>query len=164
MIRNGPQKRQSKERGSIVFKRVKSHDEDIQTLYKLLDFRGANISHKALPSLEEHRKFVLKHPYRFWYIVKKENLVLGSVYFHFDNSIGINMPRQSSENIAATLEKALCIHRPLQAKKSVRPNMFFINTKPQDRPLEVALKRLGWNVLQLSYASPNHSKEEVKNV
>lgn len=149
---------------SLKFERVRGHDEDIQTLYGLLHDRRTNISHAAMPGLEDHRKFVRGHPYRFWYIVKQNSVALGSVYFHFDNSIGINMPGQPSSVIAATLKKALRTHRPLQGKKSVRSNIFFVNTSSQNRQLEVALRSLGWDVLQVSYVCSSHSEKEVKNV
>lgn len=149
---------------SLEFKKVKGHDEDIQTLYELLAIREISISHKAMPSFEEHRDFVLNHPYRSWYLVRKNNTVLGSVYFHFDNSIGINMPRQSSDVILATLEKATLIHQPLPGIKSVRSGVFFVNVNPQNMALELALRRLGWSVLQVSYVCPGNFAKEAKNV
>lgn len=148
----------------LIFKRVEGHVDDVQALYELLRNRGSNISHTEMPSFEEHRKFVLKHPYRFWYIVKQPSAILGSIYFHYDNSIGINMPGKNSILIAATLKKALCMHKPLKGKKSIRSNAFFVNASPQDRKLKKALRDLGWSVLQVSYACPSYFAKEVTNV
>lgn len=148
----------------LVFKRVKGHKEDVQTLYELLRDRITNISHTTMPSFEDHQKFVRGHPYRFWYIVKQNSVPLGSVYFQFDNSIGINMSRQSSTVIEGTLKKALRTHHPLQGKESVRSKFFFVNTCRQNRQLEAALRSLGWDILQISYVCSTHSEKEVNNV
>lgn len=149
---------------SIEFTRVSGQEEDVQILYDLLHHRRRNISHTAMPSLEDHRRFVLGHPYRFWYLVRQNDAIVGSVYFHFDNSIGINMPNQSSSVVSATLKEALRIHRPLQGRKSVRSRIFFVNASPEDESLEVALRSLGWDVLQVSYAKLSHLAKDVENV
>lgn len=159
MTEKETRRRGSEELIPLVFRRVKGHKEDVQTLYELLRDRGTNISHTAMPVFEEHSKFVLGHPYRFWYIVKQNDVVLGSVYFHFDNSIGINMPGQPSAVIAATLKKALGTHRPLKGKKSARSDFFLINTNPTNSLLEAALRGLGWDILQVSYACPSNFRK-----
>lgn len=63
-------------------------------LYQLLQERpaSANISHKAIPSWEEHKRFLESHPYTAWYLVMKSETsldVLGSIYLTRDNEIGI---------------------------------------------------------------------------
>ena len=65
---------------------------DIQTelLYQQLRSRTNRISHCVLPSYENHKEFVAKHPYRAWFIIRSTDLVLGNVYVQYDNSIGLN--------------------------------------------------------------------------
>lgn len=61
-------------------------------LYDLLDERTPNqsISHKGLPSYEDHIKFVESNPYYAWYIVYNHNDVpVGSTYLTRKNEIGI---------------------------------------------------------------------------
>jgi hypothetical protein len=137
----------------IRFRRITGCQQDIETLYELLQARESGISHVSMPTRSNHRKFVLNHPYRFWYLIEREGVVLGSLYFHFDNSVGISMPRQTSALKRGTLEEALAMHRPLRGVKSVRSGGFFVNASPQDRTLQRALKDLGWVRLQTTYAA-----------
>jgi hypothetical protein len=142
----------------LEFKRIRGSDEDIHALYQLLQLRENNISHVAMPSLAEHYQFVKNHPYRFWYLVKKKNTPIGSIYFHFDNSIGVSIPRQSSSVIATALRRSVLLHRPLRAKKSVRSDQFYINSSPENQQLRRALRLMGWKLLQVSYAAPKDTK------
>ena len=43
-----------------------------------------------MPSKKEHSRFVSAHPYRVWYLVYNNKSLIGSVYLHTDNSVGIN--------------------------------------------------------------------------
>lgn len=145
-------------REELEFKRIRGSDEDIHTLYQLLQLRENNISHAAMPSLAEHYKFVKNHPYRFWYLLKRKKTPIGSVYFHFDNSIGVSIPKQSSSVVAVALRRAVSLHHPLHAKKSVRADQFYINSSPENQQLRRALRLIGWKVLQVSYAAPKDTK------
>lgn len=145
----------TKRAGGIKFRRVVGSQQDIDALYELLRARNCGISHVSMPSRVSHRRFVLNHPYRFWYLIERAGVVLGSLYFHFDNSVGISMPGQSSALTRAALEEALSMHQPLKGVKSVRSSGFFLNTSPHDRILRRALKDLGWVTLQITYASKN---------
>jgi hypothetical protein len=141
----------------IRFRRITESQKDIETLYKLLQERERGISHASMPTMVSHRKFVLNHPYRFWYLIESAGAVLGSLYFHFDNSVGISMPGQSSSLTRTTLEAALGMHRPLKEVKSVRPGIFFVNASPGDQILRRALKDMGWSTLQITYAANSKS-------
>ena len=46
--------------------------EDTQFLYELLKNKdpNSNISHKKMPTYDEHVKFVLSKPYTNWYIIE----------------------------------------------------------------------------------------------
>lgn len=56
----------------MIFSLEKICDNDvhINVLYGLLNSRIHKISHKNIPSLEEHSNFVRNHPYRAWLLVK----------------------------------------------------------------------------------------------
>lgn len=139
----------------LGFRRVNGTQQDVETLYALLHARQSGISHVSMPSLSDHRRFVLNHPYRFWYIIEQDRAALGSLYFHFDNSIGLSMPRQSWAMTRATLSQALALHKPLKGVKSVRSSHFFVNVRPGDHVLRRALIDLGWGALQVTYAAIN---------
>ena len=69
------------------------NDGDITFLYDLLKKRdpNQNISHKNMPTLIEHEKFVLSNPYTNWYIIKKNNEKIGSIYLSKRDEIGISI-------------------------------------------------------------------------
>lgn len=48
-----------------------------------------NISHKELPSCEEHSNFVDSEPYKHWYIIKGNNKPIGAIYLTNSNEIGL---------------------------------------------------------------------------
>jgi len=60
-------------------------------LYDLLKQRDSNvsISHKKMPTYEQHVKFVMSKPYSKWYIIQKDDQSIGSIYLSKQNEIGI---------------------------------------------------------------------------
>lgn len=62
-------------------------------LYKLLQERKPhqNISHKEMPTYDNHVKFIRSKPYKEHYLIYKEKpyTCLGSVYLTKDNEIGL---------------------------------------------------------------------------
>lgn len=63
---------------------VHEHPGAADILYQLLlereDDRAVNISHKSLPSYEQHAAFVANHPYGSWDLIEDEGEIVGSVY------------------------------------------------------------------------------------
>lgn len=55
--------------------------------------KEANISHKRMPSLEDHRRFIASMPYKAWCLIDCGEIV-GSVYLTDRNEIGIAIFRQ----------------------------------------------------------------------
>jgi len=64
---------------------------DIRFLYNQLKERESkiNISHKNMPTFEEHSKFVMSNPYSKWYIILSKNKKIGNAYLTKTNEIGI---------------------------------------------------------------------------
>lgn len=59
-------------------------------LYQLLQERDpvANISHKEMPSFDEHVRFVESKPYAAWYFIEDEKTV-GACYLSKQDEIGV---------------------------------------------------------------------------
>ena len=76
--------------GIIELKKIESGDYTF--LYELLKNRDPiyNISHKNMPSYDEHKKFVRSVPYTNWYIVFFNRKKIGAAYLSFDDEIGIS--------------------------------------------------------------------------
>jgi RimJ/RimL family protein N-acetyltransferase len=66
---------------------------DSEFLYCLLKDRPVevNISHKSMPSFEQHQKFVRNWPqqYEAWYIVLDWGVPIGSVYLTHKREVGL---------------------------------------------------------------------------
>lgn len=143
----------------VGLRRIRGSRQDIDTLFELLKHRATGISHREMPSFSDHVKFVKNHPYRFWYIVELSKSPIGSLYFSFENSIGISIPNGDSSLIASVLKRATSLHKPLAAIRSVRPSNFYVNSHPFDHRLIRALESMDWKLLQLSYTSDRTSLE-----
>lgn len=79
---------------SISLRLVNSSDH--RFLFNLLKERDlrANISHRKMPTFSQHIKFINSKPYSKWYIIKKSNSKLGSIYLSKNNEIGIFLKKQ----------------------------------------------------------------------
>jgi hypothetical protein len=80
---------------SISLRSVNS--SDFQFLYDLLKQRQSNenISHKKMPTLTQHIKFVKSKPYFKWYIILDDKSRLGSIYLSKQNEVGIFIDKNS---------------------------------------------------------------------
>ena len=84
-------------------------EKEIDFLHKLLLSREFYISHRKLPSLEDHRIFVLNHPYRNWSLVLCDKTAIGSIYSGFDNSVEIFVSADGSTGAKVSIGKALLL-------------------------------------------------------
>jgi RimJ/RimL family protein N-acetyltransferase len=68
-------------------------EESSIVLFRLLAEREPhqNISHRAMPTWEEHVEFVLRHPYAAWYLVEVDGYPRGSVYLTKQREIGVGI-------------------------------------------------------------------------
>ncbi len=131
---------------------VTSSDTQVELLYQQLSSRTSNISHFELPNYENHREFVAKHPYRAWFIIKLEDLVLGNVYIQHDNSIGLNCNDQITETqIQSILYLISCELKPLDPVPSIRSDKFFLNVASSNINLQTKLKNIGLKESQRSF-------------
>ena len=131
---------------------VTSSDTQVELLYQQLSSRTSSISHFELPNYETHREFVAKHPYRAWFIIKLEDLVLGNVYVQYDNSIGLNCNDQITEAQIETILYLISYKlKPLNPIPSVRCNKFFLNVASSNINLQTKLKNIGLKESQRSF-------------
>ena len=137
---------------SLKFEKILPNKTQINALYLILKNRNYSISHKLLPSFEEHNTFVKKNPYLAWYLIQKENLLIGNVYLNNDNSIGINLINNIEHSdlieIIGFIKKS---HTPLPPIKSIRRDEFFINAPSNNKQLIKILKDLKKKEIQRSF-------------
>lgn len=60
-------------------------------LWDLLEERPAeaNISHKAMPTADEHLDFVSHHPYKVWFLIKRGTEWVGAAYLTRARELGV---------------------------------------------------------------------------
>ena len=75
------------------------NENDIEFLYELLKEREGiiNISHKQLPSFEEHKNFVENTPYPFWDIIWSGDERIGNIYLTERDELGIFIKKNSQD-------------------------------------------------------------------
>lgn len=139
----------------MILERVEPTHPQIKTLFFQLIERPYAISHKDNPSFEEHKNFVVNHPYRAWFIINNNDKPIGNVYIHTDNSIGLNCPIEISEN---EIQSILCMisdkFPPLRGIPSVRYGNYFLNVSTENVGLQDKLSNLGLIESQRTYVFP----------
>jgi len=137
---------------NLSFCLVVPTQDQIKTLYELLNQRKYDISNFTKISINEHESFVKSKPYRTWYIVYKSNREIGSFYLSTANTIGINLIDsiniQTIESIIKYVKKN---YKPLPEIKSFRAGKFSINVSPNNELLKKVIEELGFKSVQISY-------------
>ena len=119
---------------------------DMLFLYELLKNKdpSTNISHKKMPSYDEHVEFVMSKPYTNWYIIECDKKNVGSTYLSKRDEIGISINEgYEFDQIAKTALKLLIKLNPRKR--------YLANTSPKDvRSQEFFLKN-GFNGFEYVY-------------
>ena len=136
-------------RDKLKFKKVES--SDCSVLYGLLKERNFNISHRNLPTYENHKKFVNNNPYLEWYIIFLFDKVLGTFYIQEDNSIGINIINPNESIINEILDFILNNFSPKEEVLSKIPNYFYVNVANTNKELIDIMNNCGFNLIQLTF-------------
>ena len=85
----------------------------------------ANISHKKMPTYNQHVSFVSAKPYSKWYVILYDASKAGSIYLTSQNEIGIFIKKSFQyKQIGSAALKKLIQQNP-KNKKSIR---FFKNS------------------------------------
>ncbi|OLC93033.1 MAG: N-acetyltransferase [Thaumarchaeota archaeon 13_1_40CM_3_38_6] len=121
-------------------------EDDLQFLYKLLKQRdpNANISHKVMPSYDEHVKFVTSKPYSKWYVMHYKKQKIGSIYLTKQNEIGIFILNGMRGKGAG--EEALRLLIKLNPR-----DRYLANVSPKNKKSIQFFKKNGFNIIQHTY-------------
>ena len=120
-------------------------------LFNFLRERKYKISHSLLPNENAHNKFVEKHPYREWYIVKENEKGIGSFYIQYDNSIGINLNKQTQNCVEEIIKFIKVNYIPQPKSLSKIPPYFYINIPSKNIELQSILEEMRIDQIQVSY-------------
>lgn len=132
-----------------------------ELLWQLLRERPAeaNISHRGMPSQEEHERFVASHSYRCWYLIQESasQAYVGACYLTRHNEIGVAILRafQRRSFARAALRELLRTHAPLPAIAGERRGSFIANVAPRNEASQRFFESLGGRLVQYTYEIPH---------
>ena len=135
-------------------------EEHFLETYRLLKLRNFSISHKKIPSFEDHKEFVLNHPYRYWLLVQSKKECIGTVYIKDDNSIGLNIISDYRKFTKEVLTKVVSSFDPLPPLKSLKSNRFIVNVALEDNYLADAIKEFGGLEIQRTFLIPKENLQQ----
>ena len=116
---------------------------DLKFLFNHLKERDPRekISHKKMPTYDEHVKFVLSKPYSKWYIIFEKNKKIGSVYLTKADEIGLHLKKGYFRE---SLLKAI-----LESLMKNEPNKRFVfNVSPRNKKFMKFLQKNGYMISQ----------------
>ena len=121
-------------------------DSDLEFLFQLLKNRDsrANISHKKMPTYQQHVKFVKSKPYSKWYIIIQSKEKVGSIYLSKTNEIGIFILKIfQKQNVGKSALNELF-------KKNPRKR-YLANVNPKNRKSIQFFKNNGFKLIQYTF-------------
>jgi len=121
-------------------------DSDGEFLFELLKERDpqANISHKKMPSYDEHIKFIKSKPYTRWYIILKSKQRVGSIYLSKNDEIRIFLSKEyQKKNIGNTALVELIRKNPRKR--------YLANVNPKNKKSIKFFKNNNFKLIQNTY-------------
>jgi len=119
-------------------------------LYKLLENRIFNISHKELPNYEDHLDFMFNNQYLQWYLIYSDNPI-GTFYIQEDNSIGINLEIHSDNHVEQIIKFISEKFIPQKQKASKIPPYFYVNTPIRNEQMINSLDKCKLTAIQITH-------------
>ena len=121
-------------------------EKDLRFLYELLKERkpSTNISHRKMPTFNEHVNFVLSKPYSKWYIIYYGKNKVGSIYLSKQNEVGIFVKKAFVMKGIAT--EALKLLMELNPREG-----FLANINPKNKKSIEFFKKNKFKLLQHTY-------------
>ena len=132
------------EKSQIKLKQVTKND--FRFLYELLLERDpvANISHKKMPTYDEHVRFVTSKPYLRWHVVYYNGKKSGSVYLTKQNEIGISIKKEFQREKMAEKVLELIIEKNGSGR-------YLANVSPKNKKSIEFFKNHGFKIIQHTY-------------
>ena len=133
-----------KTQSSISLKSVTN--SDVKFLFDLLKERDphVNISHRKMPTYNQHTKFIKSKPYSKWYIILKSKQKIGSIYLSKNDEIGIFLSKKfQGKNVGNFALNEL-------VKKNPRKR-FLANVNPKNKKSISFFKNNNFKLIQYTF-------------
>jgi len=119
---------------------------DYRFLYNLLMERDtrANISHKKMPTYNQHVSFVSAKPYSKWYVILYGDNKAGSIYLTSQNEIGIFIKKSFQNKQIGNI----VLHKLIQKNPKKR---YLANVNTQNKKSMRFFKNNGFKLIQYTF-------------
>ena len=119
---------------------------DYRFLYDLLMERNprANISHKKMPTYNEHVSFVSAKPYSKWYVILYRVNKVGSIYLTSQNEIGIFIKKSFQNKQIGNI----ALRKLIQKNPKKR---YLANVNPKNKKSIHFFKNSGFKLIQYTF-------------
>ena len=121
-------------------------NSDVKFLFDLLKERDprVNISHRKMPTYNQHTKFIKSKPYSKWYIILKSKQKIGSIYLSKNDEIGIFLSKKfQGKNVGNFVLNELM-------KKNPRKR-FLANVNPKNKKSISFFKNNNFKLIQYTF-------------
>lgn len=123
-------------------------------LYQILEERPLEhgISHKEMPSFEQHTKFVENHPFRYWLLIHERDYIIGSIECLPTNEFGVHILKiyQGQGHGTKAAKLFLDTYEPLPAIPAVRNGNWLANCSPSNTRAQKFFEGLGFVPIQIT--------------
>lgn len=120
---------------------------DAEFLYEMLKERTPeqSISHRTMPTLEQHKKFMESNPYDVWYIIEAgHHTRVGHTYLTRDNEIGIFVTTAfKGKGIGTKVVRDLMVMH--------KRDRYLANVNPHNEVSQNLFNNLGFRRIQFTY-------------
>ena len=123
-----------------VYDRVESKEVLLKILSERKPFQS--ISHKTMPTWEEHCQFVDSHPYQHWYVIMVNGDV-GTVYLTEQREVGVFISEAFRGRGYAEAAVRMLVEQ--------HPGRILANVNPDNTASMLLWEKLGGEVLQMTY-------------
>jgi len=119
---------------------------DYRFLYNLLMERDtkANISHKKMPTYNQHVSFVSAKPYSRWYVILYGAIKAGSIYLTSQNEIGIFIKKSFQNKQIGNI----ALNKLIQKNPKKR---YLANVNPKNKKSIRFFKNSGFKLIQYTF-------------
>ncbi len=126
-------------------------------LYKLLAERPpeANISHREMPSWEDHVSFIKRYPYRAWYIIRHQDVPVGAIYMTRKYELGVAIAKEFQGKGYATFAVREMVRKwskEIMEREAMPRKRVYANVAPTNEAGRAFFKELGFVHIQDTYA------------
>jgi RimJ/RimL family protein N-acetyltransferase len=132
-------------------------NSDVEFLFDLLKERDprANISHKKMPTYDEHVNFIKSKPYSKWYIIFKSEQKAGSIYLSKNYEIGIFLSKKfQGKNIGNFALNELMKENPRKR--------FLANVNPKNKKSSRFFKNNGFKLIYFLFQLEGKKDKNLK--